>query len=92
MKCRPLSRALVLLLAAVLLCSPAFALDGRAARGERGPDLFASLWRLFGSLMSVIEKGRSTIDPNGAAAPSPDPEENTSDEDSEGRWTIDPNG
>lgn len=92
MKCRLLSRALVLLLAAVLLCSPAFALDGRTARGERGPDLFASVWRLLGSIVSVIEKGRSTIDPNGVAAPSPGPEESTSDDDSEGRSTIDPDG
>ncbi|HYO11930.1 MAG TPA: hypothetical protein VE685_01900 [Thermoanaerobaculia bacterium] len=92
MKCRPLSRALVLFLAAVLSCSPAFALDGRTARGERGPDLFASVWRLLGSLLSVVEKGRSTIDPDGAAAPAPNSEESTSDDDSEGRWTIDPNG
>jgi hypothetical protein len=91
MKCRSLSRALVLLLAAVLSCSPSFALDGRAARGERGPDLFASVWRFFGSLVSVVEKGRSTIDPDGAS-PSPSAEESTSDDDSEGRSTIDPDG
>lgn len=92
MKCRPLSRALVLLVAALLLCSPAFALDGRTARGEREPDLFASVWRLLGSLVSVVEKGRSTIDPDGAAAPSPSSVESAPDGDSEGRGTIDPDG
>lgn len=92
MKRRPLSRALVLLVAALLLCSPAFALDGRTAREEGGPELFASVWRLLGSLVSVVEKGRWTIDPDGAAAPSPSSEESTPDGDSDGRSTIDPNG
>jgi hypothetical protein len=86
-----LIRVAVLLLAAVLLSSPVFALGGRTARLQRAePGLFAALLQLLESLvpaaLAVEEEGRGTIDPNGA------PAEGSTDDDSEGRGTIDPNG
>lgn len=85
-----LTRVSILLLAAILLSSPAFALGGRTARLHTEPGLFAALWQLLESLMPAepaVETGRDTIDPNGAT------DEGTTDDDSgEGRGTIDPNG
>lgn len=84
-----LTRVSILLLAAVLLSSPAFALGGRTARLHTEPGLFAALLQLLESLVPAepaIEKGRGTLDPNGATA------EGTPDDEIEGRGTIDPNG
>jgi hypothetical protein len=85
-----LTRVSILLLAAVLLSSPVFALGGRTASLHTEPGLFAALLQLLESLvpasLAVEEEGRGTIDPNGA------PAEGTTDDDSEGRGTIDPNG
>lgn len=84
-----LTRVSILLLAAILLSSPVFALGSRTARLQHTePGLFAVLWQLLESLVQApaIEKGRGTIDSNGATA------EETPDDDTEGRGTIDPNG
>ncbi|HYO13518.1 MAG TPA: hypothetical protein VE685_10020 [Thermoanaerobaculia bacterium] len=84
-----LTRVAVLLLAAVLLSSPVFALGGRTARLHREPGVLAVLWQLLESLVPAaptVEEGRGTIDPNGTTA------EGTPDDDTEGRGTIDPNG
>lgn len=82
-----LARVSILLLAAVLACSPAFALGGRTARSHEEPSLFAALWQLLEALVPAapaVEKDHGTIDPNGATV-----EETT---DGDGRGTIDPNG
>lgn len=77
---RWLSRVLLLLLAALLLSPPAFAVGGRTL--EREPGLLAALWQFFESLVPVLEEGVGTLDPNGTPATSG----------TEGRGTIDPNG
>lgn len=83
-----LARLTILLLAVVLLASPAFA-------AGKEPGLFASLWNLVLRFAPSLEKGRITIDPNGAPAPDEgritiDPDGVTLD--NEGRGTIDPDG
>jgi len=83
---RLLTRVSILLLAAVLASSPAFALGGRTARGHEEPGLFAALWQLLAPLAPAVEKVRSVIVPDGATV------EGTTDDDGDGRGTIDPNG
>lgn len=88
-------RLTVLLLAAVLAASPAFAASPRGTLEK--PGLFASFRQLVLWLVPSLDKGRVTIDPNGAPAPDEgrstvDPDGLTLPADNEGRITINPNG
>ena len=77
---RATSRLLCLLLLAALTAGPAFARGPEPARpGKEARGFFSLLWRSLADLLPTLEKGRSTLDPNGA------PE-------TDGRGTIDPNG
>ena len=80
MRRSPAFRAAVLLLAALFLGPPVFAAGGRIP--QREPSLLAAVRHFLGSLVPSLAKGLSTIDPNGATAAG----------DTEGGWTIDPDG
>ena len=97
---RMLTRIVGLTLAVALAGSPVLAADNRgAAAGARHAGFLEWIGRALGGLVpvSVLEKGRSTIDPNGSPPPAPASPDGTStsggaETDSEGRSTIDPNG
>jgi hypothetical protein len=91
MRRSPRFRVLILLLAAVLAATPVLAARREPAPAFRqAPGVFASLWQALERFLPPLAKGRSTIDPNGAPAPS----SNTVPPggESDGRGTIDPNG
>lgn len=99
MRRRARFRAVALLAVIVLSAVPAFAGGRQTVRSTEAHSVFASLWQALSEFLPVMDarqsvdpdgvrlKGRGTIDPDGAptsATPTEDP--------SDGRGTIDPNG
>ncbi len=86
-----LCRLSAILVVAVLLSTPAWAGDG--TRLASSPGLFAAVWQLLSSLFTETTAadagGRAGMDPNGATAPTTDPQAAT---EGDGRATLDPNG
>ena len=81
------SRLLALLLLAALTAAPALARGPEPARpGKEARGVLSLLWRSLAGLLPSLDKGLSTIDPNGAPAPE------TPGGETDGRSTLDPNG
>lgn len=84
---RATSRLLLLLLLATITAGPAFARGPEPARPEKeARGVFSLLWRSLAGLLPSLDKGRSTLDPNGAPVPE------TTGSETDTRGTIDPNG
>ena len=100
MRRSPRFRVLILLLAAVLAATPVLAARRDPAPAFRqAPGVFASLWQGLERFLAPFTKGLSTLDPNGASAPSEsdgraglDPDGFTVPVENDGRSTIDPDG
>jgi hypothetical protein len=83
-----LLRLSALALVLSLTATPAFA-GSRAGLPVKTPNLLAWLSQALERFIPAPEEGRSTIDPDGEDGTSSTP---TPEDDSDGRWTIDPNG
>ena len=91
---RTVGLALVLTLAG----SPVLAGNRASVGGRSAAGFFEGIRHALGLLVpeSILENGRSTIDPNGSPPPAPDSSDGTSEggpeTDADGRSTIDPDG
>ena len=89
-------RALIFILAFLLLASPVLAAGAQAhwAEPEPGARLFAGLWTMVRQLVPTLEKGRAGQDPNGSPRPGTDSSTSGTPgaSDTDGRAGQDPDG